>query len=365
MSTPFPTPVEANRAGRILADSSFNPHAPEYLEALGTLHAWRALHVDMLRSMRQIVSLPENAGPFTIAFRVKRTASIIAKLRRFPNLHLSRMQDIVGFRIILESENTAEAAFQQFDGFLHRCRATWLHTWTPTRMKNYILNPKSSGYRSFHTVFQYPREEKSPWNGLQVELQFRTWRQHLWAMAVETVEMITGEPLKASQGDYGWLEFFQLAGAVMSRQENAPVPEQFASRSLETLQKELCAREREKRFLQKLKDIRKIGEVIPHRNGTLWLLVNDPSAGKASFIEFNHESRPTAQQVYDTMDYTEEIRLGRKHVVLVETHDPRTLRKAYPSYFLDVTEFTELFEPVRRVNDLPPVEYVNDLSPVN
>ena len=130
------------------------------------------------------------------------------------------MHDIAGCRVI----------FQDFDqlyefrdlvhngSFEHKRRASEDDRW------NYIENPKSSGYRGIHDVYSYhvtPKvrkaREKQPWNGMLVEIQYRTHVQHAWATAVELVGLVTESDPKFDRGNPDFIEFFKLSSEILAR----------------------------------------------------------------------------------------------------------------------------------------------------
>ncbi|MEO0676824.1 MAG: bifunctional (p)ppGpp synthetase/guanosine-3',5'-bis(diphosphate) 3'-pyrophosphohydrolase [Pseudomonadota bacterium] len=93
--------------------------------------------------------------------RAKKPYSIWRKMQ-VKNLSFSRLSDIYGFRVIVESEADCYRAL----GAIHqRWRAV------PGRFKDYISQPKENGYRSLHTTV-------SGRNGRTVEVQIRTHEMH-------------------------------------------------------------------------------------------------------------------------------------------------------------------------------------------
>jgi GTP pyrophosphokinase/guanosine-3',5'-bis(diphosphate) 3'-pyrophosphohydrolase len=93
--------------------------------------------------------------------RAKKPHSIWRKMEE-KKIGFSRLSDIYGFRIIVESEAACYAAL----GAVHqRWRAV------PGRFKDYISQPKSNGYRSIHTTV-------SGRDGKRVEIQIRTREMH-------------------------------------------------------------------------------------------------------------------------------------------------------------------------------------------
>ena len=206
---------EIDAAGRILANvPGPGENDSEWIEAFELIGRWRSSHAGPLKTFRG--NLGRRVGGIGIvAQRLKRMPTIISKLSRLPWLRLSKMQDIGGCRAIVSS---ADDAFAVATGFANsRIRHI------PVQYKNYILEPRSSGYRGLHLVYSYNSERNPRWQGLKTEIQIRSRLQHQWATAVEIVGTFTGAELKSSLGDERWLRFFALMSSVISRQEGMPV----------------------------------------------------------------------------------------------------------------------------------------------
>jgi hypothetical protein len=67
--------------------------------AMQALQAWRALHLEALGRVRERLREDLNLEPGT---RLKTTLTILDKLRRMPEMELSRMQDIAGVWVMGE-----------------------------------------------------------------------------------------------------------------------------------------------------------------------------------------------------------------------------------------------------------------------
>ena len=93
--------------------------------------------------------------------RAKKPYSIWRKMQE-KEIGFSRLSDIYGFRIIVETEAECYGAL----GAVHR---RWRAV--PGRFKDYISQPKSNGYRSIHTTV-------SGRDGKRVEVQIRTREMH-------------------------------------------------------------------------------------------------------------------------------------------------------------------------------------------
>jgi ppGpp synthetase/RelA/SpoT-type nucleotidyltranferase len=166
--------------------------------ALNVVNNWRSCHAFPLNTMqmglrriaRQIDDSP------LVAQRIKRLSSIELKLRRFPTMTMSQMQDLGGCRASVADLprvlRLAEA--------LRRSRVKHrLHT-----IDNYIERPQNSGYRGVHMIYRYYSDKSVTYNGQKIEIQLRSAIQHSWATAVETVGTFTRNALKSSIGPERW-----------------------------------------------------------------------------------------------------------------------------------------------------------------
>lgn len=265
-----------------------------------------------------------------VAQRLKRFLSIMAKLKRFPEMRLTQIQDIAGCRAIVSSvPHVYELvkAYKESD-IKHRL----------VHEDDYIKNPKESGYRSYHLVYRYNSDKKSKqWNGLKIEIQIRSVLQHAWATAVETVGIFIRHSLKSSYGDKEWLRFFQLMGtAIAIRERETPVPNTPHNR-IELKQKlQECARaldveNRLRTFSTTLKSVEEVGVL----KGAYFLLELDVAAQRTKVTSYSYGDRERAQD-----DYSKSERSGKSQdVVLVSAENIKALKTAYPNYFLDIRKF--------------------------
>lgn len=180
---------QVNRAGDILI--SDKPMINEFFWAHDVLTNWRAVHGYPINTFQATLRkrLKDIDPGALVAQRLKRTPSIMSKLKRFDSMKLARMQDIGGLRAVLssiEKVRSLEALYR--DGrFPHEL----------SHSKDYIAEPKEDGYRGIHLVFKYKNIRAPDYNGLHIELQLRTQLQHAWATAVETMGTFLGQALKS------------------------------------------------------------------------------------------------------------------------------------------------------------------------
>lgn len=177
-------------------------------DALTVVNNWRSAHSFPLNTFQ--VGLRRRArdidGTALVAQRLKRLSSIKLKLQRFQTMQLSRMQDIGGCRAVVDSVSQARKVRDAY------ARRGLKHSLV--NQKDYIAEPKESGYRGIHLVYRYRSDRADTYNGLLLEVQLRTGLQHAWATAVETVGTFLEQSLKSSQGSEQWLRFFSVVGSA-------------------------------------------------------------------------------------------------------------------------------------------------------
>lgn len=212
---------EIDKTGKIMLTAT---EQETFKQAIEKINDWRSLHLIPLDMLQQkIVAFLDfnNIRPFLISRRLKRLTSIQYKLDLNPEMGLGGMQDIGGLRIVI---NTVEELLR-LQALL---RSLPIADFECRRMYDYVNEPKDSGYRSIHFAYIYHCENKD-YDGLRIELQIRTRLQHLWATAVETAALYTNTPLKSSQGDDEWQDFFKVVSALFCFKEQLPVARSFAN----------------------------------------------------------------------------------------------------------------------------------------
>ena len=308
-----------------------------YTDANLVVEDWRKLHMVPLEELvGDVARVLAQAGVMAAfsSHRLKRMTSIVAKLRHNPGMGLGGLQDIGGARFVFEDipsllraqEVVATAMFTHF---------------VPDRSPyDYVAHPKPSGYRSIHFAFKYVSDNPD-YDGLRVELQLRTRLQHDWAMAVETAELISKSALKASLGDQDWLEFFKLSSAVFAQKEGMPVAESFRDYT----ERDFCVLyaqlEQKCMFLDQLQALVsavKITEEHTLKEGYAVILIQFTEK-RVQLRHFPSENLEEATKYYGEVEKSINDELSA--VVLVSVSDMKELKEAYPSYFLNASEFVQ------------------------
>jgi putative GTP pyrophosphokinase len=129
-----------------------------------------------LESMKKQYILKEMKNPIeSITGRVKTPNSILEKAKRL-NVHFDdipdKVQDIAGIRILCKY---IKDVYRVFDLLTTRKDIEIVY------IKDYIKNPKPSGYRSLHLIAKYNVETLEGQHQIYLEFQIRTLAMHLWA----------------------------------------------------------------------------------------------------------------------------------------------------------------------------------------
>ncbi|TWH01821.1 hypothetical protein L614_002000000550 [Ochrobactrum sp. J50] len=328
---------EVNKAGRVLVDPSASVF--DITQALNIINNWRSIHGHPLNTFQTTLRIKGRQidSSVLVAQRIKRLSSIELKLRRFPTMTLSQMQDIGGCRAILSTANNVRnllLSYQKSD-LKHK-----LHT-----IDNYMDNPKKTGYRGIHLIYSYYSDKIDTYNSLKVEMQLRSQAMHAWATAVEIVGTFTRQALKSSQGEDEWLRFFALMGsAIAIMEDTAPVPETPSGRDGLLDELRILAEK-----LDAVKRLRTYGTAptileSPEIKGQhFFLLQLDIANAKLNVTGYQSGALEKAAS-----DYLEaEKRFSSSHdgdAVLVSVESIASLRRAYPNYFFDTHFFVELVE---------------------
>jgi hypothetical protein len=255
-------------------------------------------------------------------------------------MHLGRMQDIGGLRAVLEN---CQSTYQLFDYYKNHSLKHQL-----IDCKDYISQPKESGYRSIHLIYKIVNPNKSEYDGLLVELQLRSKLQHIWATSVETAGVFLKSSLKSSQGPEEWLNFFKLISSLFAIKENKPVLEAHSHFSTKELIKAASVLSRRLNIIKLLSAFSVTADAIHEGQfkGHYHLLEIDLKERRVRITSFKKDELELASEAYLKLEKKSET--GPTEVVLVSSNSIKLLKKAYPSYFLDTSDFIEKVKLIER-----------------
>jgi len=213
-----------DRAGKLLrAFFLWEPGTPlqlrgdEVSEAFAAVTWWRSLHAQPLSkvatNLRYHVVREDGRvdGRVDVTQRLKRTATIGDKLTREPTMDVTQMQDIGGVRACMPSLKHVYALSRRLK-----------KSWTIVRTRDYIADPKPSGYRALHLVVRR--------DGRLIEVQLRTTLQDAWANQVEDDGHATGVGLKFGRGNDVARAYYALVSRTFALVEHErEIPETLAA----------------------------------------------------------------------------------------------------------------------------------------
>jgi hypothetical protein len=295
------------------------------------LSNWRAFHAMPLDTFAKVlktrvkkISSKEN---FIVAQRLKRTPSILLKLQTHKTMRLSAMQDIGGLRAILENVDEVYKLVDIYRTSKSRHKLFMLN--------DYISSPKSDGYRSVHLVYQLKKEPS-----IFIEIQVRSYLQHIWATAVEVFGTLMNSSFKSGYGEKKWLDLFAHLSSVFSLKEGMPVLKEHEAISEKQLLDKL------KKMIQDLKAIEQLNVYTAiykissnefratGRSGNYSLILLDSHKNTITVQSFsaNHIEEATLLYMEKEKEFYNDINVN---VVLVNTGDVKKLEASYPNYFMD------------------------------
>lgn len=323
---------QINRAGDILvldvATEDDRRFADEVLANFRAAHGY-PINTFQATLRAKLRGIDEKA---IVAQRLKRTPSIVLKLKRFDGMKLARMQDIGGLRAVVSTVARVRKLERSYRGsrFSHELVSS----------KDYLAEPKSDGYRGIHLIYRYANASVSEYDGLSLELQIRTRLQHAWATAVETMGTFLGQALKSGQGEQQWREFFSVAGAALAELEKTtPVPG-FEACTPQQIHERLFDCERRLRVLEKLSGFAIAADRITTERGQggYHLITLDSESRTVRIRPFPVARLEEANLAYASVEAR--TKAGEPiEAVLVSAGPVEQLRKAYPNYFLDTQVF--------------------------
>jgi len=288
---------QINKAGAILANDI--KQSDQFVAALELANRWRACHAYPINTFQATLrrNINEYKDPI-VAQRLKRMPTIIDKLRRYPTMKLTTMQDIGGLRAVLSNVTDASKLAENY-------RTNKRLTHELIEEYNYIKNPRSEdGYRSIHLIYKYKNKRNPAYDGLRLELQIRSKLQHTWATAVETMGTFLGQALKSRQGDQQWLDFFAIVSSAFAYKEQTPLVPRFNHLSCEETLKAVADAESRLSALEKMRGFSAAVDVITRKSKgwSYHLIILDSLKGIVQIKPYNRGNFSQAIDDYSKVE---------------------------------------------------------------
>ena len=175
-----------------------------------------------------------------------------------------------------------------------------------------------------------------------VEIQLRTKEQHTWATAVETMGAILDQPFKTRGGDDDWHEFFALMSSAIAIVEKTNLLEAHRALEPEQIYRKIKKVESKLRAVDIMGGYSFAANIIQQKYVGFYNLIILDTKNKRVAI------RGYAKKEYEkaVQDYSDEEQKADEFtdLVLVSAGRLKSLKLAYPNYFLDIKDFLERIE---------------------
>lgn len=321
------------RIGKVMRD--FDDSTAEEQAALSELNTWRILHLKPMKLCYDNVTqeaLIIDSGALT-SQRLKRLPSIISKLQRFPEMNLYQMRDIGGVRAICSDIDS-----------VYRLRDKLLELDPNVQVIDYINNPRSSGYRGIHLVQTFDING----NKMLIEIQLRTYIQHLWATSVETIDALCGTALKSGLDNNKWSAFFNYVSNIFALSEGCNTQQEYLGHTIEDIINGLRIFDSTNHLIDTIRMYAKTSSQII-KNDTLdkdsYLVLSLQDNSSTRVYTFSSEEQALRKYLHL------ESHSSHRHanIVMVSVNNIKKLQQTYPNYFLNLMDFCDYLNAIFEV----------------
>lgn len=315
----------------------FEKNSIEYKNAVLVIDNWRSAHAYPLHVIYSNLRKKYQNKDIIVAERLKRLDSIASKLKREPTMSIWEMQDFGGCRVVVPKINDVYDYSKELR--TSRIRHKYIGEY------DYISNPKKSGYRSLYVVYEFHSDSNDYYNkNMLIEIQYRTKLQHYWATAVETMGLVSSTNIKSGEGDKNVKRFFLLISALFAHIENTPFPPNVPNNILD-IKNEIIELNKEYSYLDTLsgfkiavEDWKKIKDIMSEFDTGYCLLILDSLNNNLHLKYYKNHQFKEANDAYLNIEKME----SHLNSVLVGVSSMSSLRKAYPNYFSNITQFVKI-----------------------
>lgn len=292
---------------------------------------WRAAHRHVINTFQALLRTRTRDTDIVVAQRHKRRRTIFDKLHRYPGMALARMDDVAGCRLIFPNLDEMYDFRRRFHRgrFHHRLKNT-VDKW------DYVQRPKNTGYRGIHDVYEYDATSFKgfDYQGLLIELQYRTEAQHAWATCVEVIGFITESQPKFEKGDARYLRAMALASELLARFTEGKTSCLPGLSDREVLT-EFDVLDREIQLMSLLRSLHSSRQALEPQNDMI-LIYSEEDEPEVRYY-------PHARAALAELFQLERDNPGRD-LVLVRADKSDDVRNAFRNYFKDVRHFLELMD---------------------
>lgn len=334
------------RAGQALRRNEGN-----LKEAITIIHSFRAEHEYALEYVLNFISAlcDEQKVGYLSFSRLKRLQTIVDKMHR-PSLDgrvansicITNMNDIAGCRFVFDTLQQLEAVKE----IIVEKTSEW-ECLEFERFYDYIACPKESdcGYRCLHSVFYYFDEDNKKY---RVEAQLRTKLQHVWATAVEIIDLINQTEIKTisfydeshkKPEQLKWERLLRLMSDYIAHEDGVV---ELSKKQLFEIKEELVVINNDINAIEKLSSFEMVfqskdleGENKNDKQHVLCVI--DELTQGVETINF-YEIEQEAIQAYNNLEKVYAGSINHR-VLLFSIAEVEKLKRAYPNYLGSCSEF--------------------------
>lgn len=301
------------------------------------LENWRAAHAHIINTFQANLRGRTRGTQYLVGQRLKRRVTIIDKLTRQPGMNMARMHDIAGCRVVFPKLNQ----MLSFRKELNASKAKHLRITEERDQFNYLEQPKESGYRGIHDVYRYASYSgvASDWDGLLIEVQFRTRPQHAWATAVEIADLLNKSRIKFSESSDKYQHFFRVCSEIIARTQEQS-RSCLESLSDKDLLEEFRKIEADTHMLDILSKTNRMTSNVQDKffKKRLNTIMIFPFEGEAFLRVQGYKDTRAALEKYEQLEEENE---GKADIVLVRAEDSNAMMKVFQNYFTDARDFVK------------------------
>jgi putative GTP pyrophosphokinase len=346
----YPNPPDSRsavkKAGKAIANGTSTNADIEIVDQ------WRASHGYVINTFQAWIKghISKRSVNVEFAQRLKRRRTVEDKLKRKDSFgkplisDVTSMHDFAGCRMIFENIDE----LTKFRDYMQSIEVTRNIEHELRHQKDkydYIESPKYSGYRGIHDVYRhYPRghrrlkETPRPWDGLMVEIQYRTRAQHAWATAVEISDILDGERTKFDINETERGQFFSFASEIIARRYESK-QKSFLDINTDKLQEYLQILEDKLGIMQRLQALKQFEDENKLQNHNVLNIIKNQN-GEIKLEVFPFSSASLAIEKATLLENDE----NSLNAVYVRSDNPKQLRSAYRNYFYDPVDFVKLLQ---------------------
>ena len=323
---------EINRAGDVLRNNSLSDEMVK--QPIEIISDWRAAHSIYNEKLFGLLTKrgKQMDSKIVLVNRLKKIESIKLKLEINPDSQLSRMQDIGGCRAIVRDIRKAT--------YLKNRMLKFTGKFLVKKEDDYIADPKKTGYRGYHIVYEYKTKDDE--YRILLEVQIRTKIQHAWATMVETVGLFTNQALKSNIGSNEWKNFFIRTSKLFEADEMNKKD------GIKEIIADLKATNKKHHFIEQINGFRIYLDKYKESHLSYYLLVFNYETKKLRITSYAKDDLDSA--VSDYKQAEEERDAEQINAVLVSANNFEDVKTGYQNYFANTSMFLEEYNRILKEN---------------